>query len=56
MMKNFMQKKIYFDQILCTEAQKYYIDCVILKFMTDKNRVVSEVLDTRNKTSSYQHI
>lgn len=49
-------KEDVFDQILCLEAKRQGIDCIILKYMTGASRVVSEVLDTRSRIQSFSSI
>lgn len=45
-----------FDQLLCQRAQAQHIDMVILKYMTGETRVVTEILDTRDRKTSFENI
>ncbi len=45
-----------FDQPLCTLARHVGIDCLILTHMVGKTRLVTEILDTRDRTESYAAI
>lgn len=45
-----------FDQIICALAHNRGIDTIILKYMTGRSRVVSEVLDVRSREESYDNI
>jgi hypothetical protein len=44
------------DQPLCLTARVLKINVIILKYMAGKNRVVTEVLDTRTRVESYDNI
>lgn len=45
-----------FDQPLCLLAAQNQIDVIILKYMTGETRVVTEILDTRDRTASFSNI
>ena len=45
-----------FDQPLCVKARENGYDCVILLRMFGKNRIVTEVLDTRDRSVSFDNI
>lgn len=45
-----------FDQLLCTTAHNMGISIIILKYMTGETRVVTEILDTRNRKQSFENI
>jgi len=45
-----------YDQILCQAAIKQGIDVIILKYMTGETRVVSEVLDSRDRKTSFEDV
>ena len=44
------------DQRLCIEAKNAGISCVLLQYMTGETRVVTEVLDTRSRTDSFNNL
>lgn len=44
------------DQPLCLTAQRQGIDCILLKYMTGKTRIVSEILDMRFREESFKNI
>jgi hypothetical protein len=44
-----------FDQLLCETARDKGITVVLLKFMTGETRVVSELVDTRTRKSSFEN-
>jgi hypothetical protein len=44
------------DQDLCLEAKKQNYDCIILLRMFGQNRIVSEVLDVRDRSESFASI
>jgi hypothetical protein len=45
-----------FDQAICLLAKELGIECIILTHMAGKTRIVSEVLDTRNRELSFSNI
>lgn len=45
-----------FDQTICILAKHLGVDCVILTNMVGGNRIVSELLDTRDRAVSYSSI
>lgn len=45
-----------FDQVICLLAKTAGIDCLILTHMAGKTRIVSEVLDTRSRTDSFDNV
>jgi len=45
-----------FDQAICLMAKHLEIDCIILTHMVGKTRLVSELLDTRDRVESYGNI
>lgn len=45
-----------FDQAICFLAKDLGIECIILTHMAGKTRIVSEVLDTRNRQESFNSI
>lgn len=44
------------DQIMCEVARDQEIDVLILKYMTGETRIVTEILDTRTRKSSFENI
>lgn len=55
-MSNMYAAEDEYDQYLCELARDNGIDVVILKYMTGETRVVSEILDTRDRVSSFENI
>lgn len=45
-----------FDQMICSIAKSEGIDVIVLKYMTGETRTVCEVLDTRDRVHSFQHL
>ena len=45
-----------FDQILCRGARRLKIDVILLTTMNGETRVVSEILDTRQRAESYKNL
>jgi len=45
-----------FDQAICLLAKEVGIECIVLTHMAGKTRIVSEVLDTRNRDLSFSNV
>lgn len=45
-----------FDQIICIMARHLEIDCVILTHMVGRTRMVQEIMDTRERDTSYKNL
>lgn len=46
----------YFDQVLCEYAKSKEVDTVLLTHMTGSSRIVSEVLDTRDRNTIFNNM
>lgn len=45
-----------FDQLICKTGREKGIEGIVLKYMTGKTRVVTEVVDTRERRESFENI